>query len=62
MPPLATPMRALASDTTKALTEPLLALFEEKNLLLTIDGNRAIEEVHRSICEGLHLQSVGGHT
>jgi adenylate kinase len=36
-------------------TEPLLSLFEEKNLLLTIDGNRAVEEVHQSIVEGLHL-------
>jgi len=36
-------------------TEPLLSLFEEKNLLLTVDGNRPIEEVYRSIVEGLKL-------
>jgi len=36
-------------------TEPLLALFEEKNLLVTVDGNRPVEEVYRSIVDGLKL-------
>jgi adenylate kinase len=36
-------------------TEPLLALFEEKGLLVTIDGNQPIEEVHRAVVEGLRL-------
>ena len=37
-------------------TEPLLALFEEKNLLTTVDGNRPVDEVYRSILEGLKLR------
>jgi len=34
-------------------TAPLLSLFEQKNMLLSIDGNRPIEEVHQSIVEAL---------
>jgi adenylate kinase len=36
-------------------TAPLLHLFEEKNLLLCVDGDRAVEEVYRSIVSGLGL-------
>jgi adenylate kinase len=36
-------------------TQPLLELFVKKSMLLTIDGNRPIEEVYNSICEGLDL-------
>jgi adenylate kinase len=36
-------------------TAPLLHLFEQKEMLVTIDGNRSIEEVHRNIIESLRL-------
>jgi adenylate kinase len=39
-------------------TAPLLHLFEEKRMLLTVDGNRTIEEVRCSIVEGLGLPST----
>jgi adenylate kinase len=36
-------------------TAPLLELFQKKNMLLTVDANRAIEEVYESIAEGLGI-------
>jgi adenylate kinase len=39
-------------------TAPLLHLFEEKRMLLTVDGNRTIEEVRHSIIEGLELPAT----
>ena len=36
-------------------TRPLLDLFEERKMLLTIDANRTINEVYDSIVEGLSL-------
>jgi adenylate kinase len=36
-------------------TQPLLRLFEQKNMLVTIDGNRPIEEVFESMIEELGL-------
>jgi adenylate kinase len=37
-------------------TAPLLELFQRKNLLLTVDGNRPITDVYADIREGLGLQ------
>jgi adenylate kinase len=34
-------------------TAPLLSLFEQNNMLISIDGNRTIDEVHQSIVEEL---------
>jgi adenylate kinase len=34
-------------------TAPLLHLFQQKGMLMTIDGNRTIEEVHSSVVESL---------
>jgi len=36
-------------------TAPLLELFQRRNMLLTVDANRGIEEVYCSIREGLGL-------
>ncbi len=36
-------------------TAPLLELFQRKNLLLTVDGNRPIAEVYADLREGLSL-------
>ncbi|MEP7365679.1 MAG: nucleoside monophosphate kinase [Acidobacteriota bacterium] len=36
-------------------TQPLLRLFEQKNMLVTVDGNRGIEEVFESMVEELGL-------
>jgi len=36
-------------------TAPLLQLFQKKNLLVTVDGNRSIEEVYASVRNGLGL-------
>jgi len=36
-------------------TAPLLQLFQRKNMLLTVDGNRPIEEVYAGVREGLGL-------
>ncbi len=41
-------------------TRPLLDLFRERRMLLTVDGNRSIEEVHRSIVAGLSLEDGNG--
>jgi adenylate kinase len=38
-------------------TAPLLHLFQQKSMLLTIDGNRTIEEVHGSVVESLNLNT-----
>lgn len=37
-------------------TQPLLKLFEERDMLLRIDAGRSIEEVFRAICTGLGLR------
>jgi adenylate kinase len=34
-------------------TAPLLHLFQQKGMLVTVDGNRTIEEVHESVVETL---------
>jgi len=39
-------------------TAPLLELFQNKNMLLTVDGNRPIAEVFGAISEGLGLPPV----
>ena len=36
-------------------TAPLLRLFQQKSMLVTVDGNRSIQEVHRSVVEALGL-------
>ena len=36
-------------------TQPLLRLFEQKNMLVSIDGNRSVEEVFLSMVEELGL-------
>jgi adenylate kinase len=36
-------------------TQPLLRLFEQKNMLVTVDGNRSIPEVFESMVEELGL-------
>lgn len=36
-------------------TQPLLRLFQQKNMLVTVDGNRTIEEVFDSLVEELGL-------
>jgi adenylate kinase len=38
-------------------TAPLLHLFQQKNMLVTVDGNRAITEVHDSLIEALGLDN-----
>ncbi len=37
-------------------TRPLLDLFEERRMLLTVDANRSINEVYNSIVAGLNLE------
>jgi len=41
-------------------TQPLLELFQKKDMLLSVDGNRAIPEVFDSIREGLGLEKANG--
>jgi adenylate kinase len=36
-------------------TTPLLSLFEEKDMLITVDGNRPVEEVFQTVRESLSL-------
>lgn len=36
-------------------TAPLLQLFQNKNMLITVDGNRSIEDVHQGIVDALGL-------
>ncbi|MEZ5354673.1 MAG: nucleoside monophosphate kinase [Bryobacteraceae bacterium] len=38
-------------------TTPLLELFQRKNMLLTVDANRSIEDVYEGIREGLCLHT-----
>jgi adenylate kinase len=38
-------------------TQPLLRLFEQKNMLVTVDGNRSVQEVFESMVEELGLPS-----
>ena len=47
--------RLLRLKEFREKTEPLLALFEEKNLLVTVDGNQPVEDVYRSVRDGLKL-------
>ena len=42
----------------KEKTEPLLRLFEQKGMLVTVDGNRTVDEVHRSIVDGVGLNGL----
>jgi adenylate kinase len=42
-------------------TAPLLHLFEEKNMLLRIDGNQPVEKVYRSVVKGLRLGQEKRH-
>ena len=42
----------------KEKTEPLLRLFEQKNMLVTVDGNRTVEEVHQSIVDSVGLNGL----
>ena len=41
-------------------TRPLLDLFEERGMLLTVDANRTIEEVHNAVVAGLHRGDLDG--
>ncbi len=41
-------------------TRPLLDLFEERRMLLTVDANRPIEGVYQSIVAGLKLEELNG--
>ena len=41
-------------------TRPLLELFEERGMLLTVDANRTIEEVHNAVVAGLHRGNLDG--
>ena len=36
-------------------TSPLLTLFEQRNMLLRVDGSGTIEDVYQAIVEGLAL-------
>ena len=38
-------------DVYERQTQPLIDFYKEKNLLSTVDGTKAINEVFESICE-----------
>jgi adenylate kinase len=42
-------------------TAPLLHLFEEKNMLLRVNGNQPVEKVYRAVVKGLHLGQEKRH-